>query len=189
MWESACLCVCVGVCTHKLCFQCSVCSENRECNSTWFVQLTAVFQADQKCFPSSAAEYGFCKVWHTSQDRVYLISKAGNITLPFYMVFYTLKTKYVGSGQSWTYLQWNMRCGTELCAWQLHVPIPTQEVNSGYLVTFAAVETGHAAANRLPSNHQALGAILAVRLVAGTRLQQDHWRRVLTEQPTEGGVD
>lgn len=51
---------------------------------------------------------------------------------------------------------------TELCAWQLHVRFTTQEVNSGYLVTFAAIETGHAAANGLPGNHQALGAILAV---------------------------
>lgn len=55
-----------------------------------------------------------------------------------------------------------MRCGTELCAWQLQVPIPTQEVNSGHLVTFVAVETGHAAADGLPSNHQALGAVLAI---------------------------
>lgn len=82
-----------------------------------------------------------------------------------------------------------MRGGTELCAWQLHKPIPPQEVNSGHFVTFAAVEAGHAAANGLPSNHQALGTILAVRLVAGARLQQDHWRRVLTEQTTGGGVD
>lgn len=78
--------------------------------------------------------------------------------------------------------------GAELCAWQLHVPVPTQEMHSGHLFTFAAIETGHAAANRLPSNDQALGTVLAVRLVAGTRLQQDHWRRVLTEQAAEGGV-
>lgn len=82
-----------------------------------------------------------------------------------------------------------MRGGTELRAWQLHVPIPTQEVNGGHLLTFVAVETGHAAADGLPSNHQALGTVLAVRLVAGAGLQQDHWRRVLTEQPAEGGVD
>lgn len=82
-----------------------------------------------------------------------------------------------------------MRSGTELRARQLQICIPTQEVNSGHLVTFDAVETGHAAANGLPSNHQALGAILAVRLVAGARLQQDHRWRVLTEQSTVGGVN
>ena len=79
-----------------------------------------------------------------------------------------------------------MRCGAELRAWQLHVPIPAQEVNGGNLLTFAAVETGHAAADGLPSNHQALGAVLAVGLVAGAGLQQDHWRRVLAEQAAEG---
>lgn len=77
--------------------------------------------------------------------------------------------------------------GTELCAWQLHVAIPTQEVNGGHLVTLAAIETGHAAADGLPSYHQALGTVLAVRLVTGARLQQDHWWRVLAEQPTAGG--
>jgi len=55
-----------------------------------------------------------------------------------------------------------MRRGTELRARQLHVSIPTQEVNGGHLVTFVAVETGHAAADGLPGNHQALGAVLAV---------------------------
>ena len=78
---------------------------------------------------------------------------------------------------------------TQFCAWQLHVPIATQEVNSGYLVTFIAIETRHAAADGLPSNHQALGAVLAIRLVAGAGLQQDHWRRVLTEEPTGREVD
>lgn len=54
-------------------------------------------------------------------------------------------------------------CGwNELCAWELHERITTQEVNSGYLVTFAAIETGHTAANGLPGNHQALGTVLAV---------------------------
>lgn len=52
--------------------------------------------------------------------------------------------------------------GTELRARQLHVPIPTQEVNGGHLVTFVAVETGHAAADGLPGDHKALGAVLAV---------------------------
>lgn len=41
--------VCVGVCTHKLCFQCSVCSENRECNSQlYFKQPKSVFQVAQQ---------------------------------------------------------------------------------------------------------------------------------------------
>lgn len=52
--------------------------------------------------------------------------------------------------------------GTELRAWQLHIPIATQEVNSGHLVTFVAVETRHAATDGLPSNHQALGTVLAI---------------------------
>lgn len=76
-------------------------------------------------------------------------------------------------------------CGwTELFSWQLHVRVTTQEMNSGYLSTFAAIETRHAAANGLPGNHQALGTVLAVRLVTGAGLQQDHRWRVLTEQPT-----
>lgn len=75
-----------------------------------------------------------------------------------------------------------MSRGTELRAGKLHVPIPTQEVNRGHLVAFVAVETGHAAAHGLPGDHQALGAVLAVRLVAGAGLEQDHWRRVLAEQ-------
>lgn len=79
-----------------------------------------------------------------------------------------------------------MRRGPELRARQLHESVSTQEVNGGHLVTFAAVETGHAAADGLPSNHQALGAVLAVGLVAGAGLQQDHWRRVLAEQPAGG---
>lgn len=79
-----------------------------------------------------------------------------------------------------------MRGGTELGAWQLHVAVPTQEVNGGHLLTLAAIETGQAAANRLSGFHQALSTVLAVPLVAGTRLQQDHRRRVLAEQPTEG---
>lgn len=80
-----------------------------------------------------------------------------------------------------------MSSWTKFCAWQLHVRIPTQEVNSDHFITFVAIETRHAATDGLPSNHQALGTILAIGLVAGARLQQDHWRRVLAEQPTEGG--
>lgn len=77
----------------------------------------------------------------------------------------------------------------EFSSWQLHIPITTQEVNSGHFVAFAAIETGHAAADGLPSNHQALGAVLAIGLVAGAGLQQDHWWRVLTEEPAEAEVD
>ena len=80
-----------------------------------------------------------------------------------------------------------MRGGTEFRTWQLDISIPTQEVNSGHLVTFAAVETGHAAADGFPSNHQALGAVLAIGLIAGAGLKQDHWWRVFTEKPAEGG--
>lgn len=77
----------------------------------------------------------------------------------------------------------------EFCARQLHVPIATQEVNGGHLVAFAAIETGHAAADGLPGNHQALGTVLAVGLVAGAGLQQDHWWWVLAEQAAEAGED
>lgn len=79
-----------------------------------------------------------------------------------------------------------MSCGAELHAGQLHKGITAQEVNGGRLVTFAAVETGHAAAHGLPGCHDALGTILAIWLVAGAGLQQDHWRRVLTEEATKG---
>lgn len=82
-----------------------------------------------------------------------------------------------------------MSSGTEFGAWQLHIPIATQEVNRGHLVAFAAIKTGHAAAHRVSSRHQALGSILAVGLVAGARLQQDHRWRVLAEQTAVGGED
>lgn len=55
-----------------------------------------------------------------------------------------------------------MSCGAELHAGHLHKGITAQEVNGGRLVTFAAVETGHAAAHGLPGCHDALGTILAI---------------------------
>lgn len=85
-----------------------------------------------------------------------------------------------------TYLEGDVCGGAELGAGQLHVAIATQEVNRGHLVTFAAVETRQAAAHGLPSHQQTLGAILAVGLVTWAGLQQDHWRRILAEEPAEG---
>lgn len=79
-----------------------------------------------------------------------------------------------------------MRGGTKLRSRQLHVAVPAEEVNRGHLVTFAAVETGHASTDGLPGNQQALGAVLAICLVARAGLQQDHWRRILAEEPAEG---
>ena len=76
---------------------------------------------------------------------------------------------------------------TQLGAWQLHVPVATQEVNGSHFVTFITIETRHAAADGFPSNHKTLGTVLAIGLVTGAGLQQDHWWRILTEQPTEGG--
>ena len=69
-------------------------------------------------------------------------------------------------------------------AGQLHVRVPPQEVSGGHLVAFIAIETWQAPADRLPRHHDTLGAVLAVGLVARTGLEQDHGRRVLTEQPT-----
>lgn len=77
----------------------------------------------------------------------------------------------------------------EFGARQLHVSVSTQEVNGGQLLAFAAVEARHAAADGLPGSHQALGAVLAVGLVTGAGLQQDHRRRVLAEQATEARAD
>lgn len=76
-----------------------------------------------------------------------------------------------------------MRGGAELGARQLQVAVPTQEVDGGHLLALAAIEARQAAADGLAGLHQALGAVLAVPLVAGARLQQDHRRRVLAEQP------
>lgn len=76
-----------------------------------------------------------------------------------------------------------MRGGAELGARQLQEAVPTQEVDGGHLLALAAVEARQAAADGLAGLHQALGAVLAVPLVAGARLQQDHRRRVLAEQP------
>lgn len=75
--------------------------------------------------------------------------------------------------------------GAEFRARQLHVRVTAQEVNGGHLVALVAVETGEAAADGFPSNYQTLRAVLAVRLVTGARLQQDHWWGVLAEQPAE----
>lgn len=76
-----------------------------------------------------------------------------------------------------------MRCGAELGARQLQEAVPTQEVDGGHLLALAAIEARQAAADGLASLHQALGAVLAIPLVAGARLQQDHRWRVLAEQP------
>lgn len=76
-----------------------------------------------------------------------------------------------------------MRGGAELGARQLQEAVPTQEVDGGHLLALAAVEARQAAADGLAGLHQALGAVLAVPLVTGAGLQQDHGWRVLAEQP------
>lgn len=66
---------------------------------------------------------------------------------------------------------------------QLHVGVLAHEVDGDELLAALAREAGEAAAHGLVLHHDALGAVLALVVVARARLQQHHRRGGLAEQP------
>lgn len=55
-----------------------------------------------------------------------------------------------------------------------------------HLLTLVPEEAGQTATHWLSLNQKTLSSILTIRLIAWTRLlEQDHGRRVFTEQPTK----
>lgn len=72
---------------------------------------------------------------------------------------------------------------------QLYIRVFSQEVCGKRLLAFVPKEAGQTATHRFPFNQKTLSSVLAVRLITRTRLlEQDHGRKVFTEQPTKDGV-
>lgn len=83
-----------------------------------------------------------------------------------------------------TYLEGNV-CLRANFGWrQLHVGILPDEVDCDELLALLSSKAGEAAADGLLVCHDALGTILALVVIAGARLQQNHRRRSFTEKST-----
>lgn len=85
------------------------------------------------------------------------------------------------------HLQGDVGLGPDLGGGQFHVGVLAHEVDGDELLAARAGEARGAAAGGLLLHHDALRPILALVLVAGAGLQQDHGRGVLAEEPAGGG--
>lgn len=85
------------------------------------------------------------------------------------------------------YLQGDVGLGPDLGGGQFHIGVLAHEVDGDELLAPGAGEAWWAAAGGLLLHHDALGSILALVLVTGAGLQQDHGWGVLTEEPAARG--
>lgn len=91
------------------------------------------------------------------------------------------------AGWAGAYLQGDVGLGPGLGGGQFYIGVLAHKVDSDELLTPRASEAGGAAAGGLLLYHDALGPVLALVLVAGAGLQQDHGWGVLAEEPTGRG--
>lgn len=89
-------------------------------------------------------------------------------------------------GGAAAHLQGDVGLGPDLGGGQFHVGVLAHEVDGDKLLTPGAGEARGAAAGGLLLHHDALGPVLALVLIAGAGLEQDHGRGVLAEEPAEG---
>lgn len=93
---------------------------------------------------------------------------------------------FLSTGWGGAHLQGDVCLGPDLGRGQFHVGVLAHKVDGDELLAPWAGEAWWAAAGGLLLHHDALGPILALILVAGAGLQQDHRWGVLTEEPAEG---